>query len=362
MYCTFHKHTLQFKFLAGTSRGVLRHKDSFFIKVSQDYFSKVYGIGESAPLKGLSLDDIDNFEDELRQTCEVLTKSDWYPAHEDEVFEWVNEHISEDLPSVRFGFETALLDLLHGGKRQIVNNNWSVSPYEPLEINGLVWMGDKEWMLEQLKNKLEAGFHCIKMKIGAIDFEKEMQLLAFIRSHYSANEITIRVDANGAFTEKDVYAKMDCLSEYQVHSIEQPVAAGQLPLMADVCVNSPVPVALDEELIGVHGKENKAQLLDAINPQYIILKPTLVGGISSTKEWISEAKSKNIGWWITSALESNVGLNAIAQLTATYPISLPQGLGTGQLYHNNIPSPLSIENGRLLYQPEMDWDFDLLKL
>lgn len=361
MYCSFQKHTLQFKFLAGTSRGVLRHKDSLFIKVSQVYHSKLYGIGECAPLKGLSLDDRDDLENILASYCQKLSDTKWKPESETEILAWVQENIDKSFPAVRFGMETALLDVFYQGRRLIMPNHWSEAPHQAIAINGLVWMGDKTWMLEQVKNKIEAGFRCIKIKIGAIDFEQEMKLLAFIRAHYDAEQITIRVDANGAFSEEDVYQKLERLAQYEVHSIEQPIAPGQHKLMQEICAQSPVDVALDEELIGIPDKKEKITLLENLKPQYIILKPTLLGGIAASREWIALAEERNIGWWITSALESNIGLNAIAQLTATYDIQIPQGLGTGQLYHNNFPSPLTIEKGHLYYDNQASWDLNFLQ-
>lgn len=361
MYCTFQKYTLHFKFPAGTSRGVLRHKDSLFIKVSQAYPAKLYGIGECAPLKGLSLDDRDDMEEVLKQTCQKLKASNWKPENEEDILRWVEENIDKRLPSVRFGMETALLDAYHKGKRLIMHNPWSEAPHQPISINGLVWMGDKEWMLDQVRKKLEEGYNCIKIKIGAIDFEEEMKLLAYIRNHYTSDQITIRVDANGAFTKEDVYQKLERLSKYEIHSIEQPIAAGQHSLMRELCTQSPVAIALDEELIGVMDKDEKIELLEKINPQYIILKPTLLGGIKASREWISIAEERSIGWWITSALESNIGLNAIAQFTAPYRLSIPQGLGTGQLYHNNIASPLEIHNGHLHHSSLAVWDLNVLE-
>ncbi|MEK6479432.1 o-succinylbenzoate synthase [Catalinimonas sp. 4WD22] len=361
MISTFQKYTLNFKFLAGTSRGVLRHKDSFFIKVSQAYSAKVYGVGECAPLKGLSPDDRDDIENQLSKTCQKLSESNLSLGSEAEIFRWVDENIEAHLPSVRFAVETALLDLFFGGNRKVLSNSWSQAPFQPIEINGLVWMGDKDWMIDQVKAKIENGFTCIKIKIGAIDFDKEMELLSYIRRQYDAEKINIRVDANGAFTEDDVYQKLLRLADFDVHSIEQPIKPGQTALMSQLCIQSPVDIALDEELIGITSQKEKVDLLDEINPAYIILKPTLVGGISATRQWIKLAEERNIGWWITSALESNIGLNAIAQLCATYDPKIPQGLGTGQLYHNNIPSPLHIQKGHLYYDQKKAWDLKSLE-
>ena len=356
MYVSYKKYTLNFKFLAGTSRGALQQKDSYFIKIAKEKNALQFGIGECSLLRGLSVDDIPDYETQLAQCCKKLEEEAADLQSEQAVLEWVDSHIDEKLPSIRFGFEMALLDLINGGKRQLLENPWSQIPYQPIIINGLVWMNTKEHMLEQVREKIQAGFDCIKIKIGAIDFEEELSLLHYIRDHYTADEITIRVDANGAFEENDVFYKLEKLAEFEVHSIEQPVSAGQPVLMRKVCAHSPVPVALDEELIGVNGLSPRTELIDQILPQFIILKPSLLGGISACREWIRIAEERSIAWWVTSALESNIGLNAIAQFTASYPIKLPQGLGTGQLYHNNIDSPLLISEGKLHYDMNSKWD------
>jgi L-alanine-DL-glutamate epimerase-like enolase superfamily enzyme len=228
-----------------------------------------------------------------------------------------------------------------------------------IPINGLVWMGDKEFMKNQIKDKIETGFSCIKMKIGAIDFEAEIELLRTIRNEFSSQEIELRVDANGAFNPKNALEKLKKLSELEIHSIEQPIMQGQVQEMATLCLKSPLPIALDEELIGVFSLQEKKKLLATINPQYIILKPSLVGGFQGSTEWIQLAQQNNCGWWITSALESNIGLNAIAQFTHTLNSSLPQGLGTGGLFSNNFVSPLAIKNGTLKYHPEKSWKFNI---
>lgn len=358
MNANYQKYRLDFRFLAGTSRGTLQHKDSYFVQLTHDKDKKTIGLGECSPLKGLSVDDIPDYEQQLSRCCQLLIKNPPPLQNEQEVLQWVEDHVDEKLPSIRFGFEMALLDLMKGGKRQILGNRWSQAPFRPIPINGLVWMNKREHMLEQVREKISTGFDCIKIKIGAIDFEEELSLLRFIREHHSAKEITIRADANGAFGEEDVFYKLDKLAQYDVHSIEQPVRAGQPALMRKVCGQSPVPVALDEELIGVTGLSPRTELIDEILPTYIILKPSLLGGIAASREWIRIAEERNIDWWITSALESNVGLNAIAQLTATFPVELPQGLGTGQLYHNNLTSPLRIHRGHLLYDKEGQWNID----
>jgi len=251
-----------------------------------------------------------------------------------------------DFPSIKFGIETALLDLSNGGDGIIFKNAFSRGE-QKIPINGLVWMGDEKFMKEQIEQKLKEGFTTIKMKIGAIGIEKELEILRTIRSNYTADQIVLRVDANGAFKSQEAPAVLARLAELKVHSIEQPIKPGQWQEMRQLCENSPISIALDEELIGIDSKKDKIDLLETIQPPYIILKPSLHGGISGTQEWINLAEERNIGWWITSALESNIGLNAICQLAGEYSIELPQGLGTGSLYTNNIPSDLEIESGMI---------------
>lgn len=347
------KHRLDFKFDAGTSRGVLKAKDTYFVRVSSDRYSGCFGYGEAGPLPKLSIDDVSDFEDKLASLCKGLTGSS-APETEECILNWLGEKVPGDLPSVRFALETALLDLVSGGKRKIFPNSFYDSQ-EAIVINGLIWMGDRDFMLEQIRDKLAAGFTCIKMKIGSIDFDQECALLATIRRKYTSEQVVLRVDANGAFSTTEALAKLHRLSELDIHSIEQPIKQGQRDAIKALAQESPVPIALDEELIGILSLEEKERLLDEIRPQYIILKPTLVGGIKSTREWIHLAQDRCIGWWMTSALESNIGLNAIAQLASTYHPAIPQGLGTGQLYYNNIDSPLAVEGGRIFYRHETPW-------
>jgi o-succinylbenzoate synthase len=247
----------------------------------------------------------------------------------------------DNWPSIKFGVETALLDLENGGTGNYFNNAFT-SGQKQIPINGLVWMGDPQFMQDQIEEKIEAGFSTIKMKIGAIDFDSEIKLLEGIRSNYSPEEITLRVDANGAFIPKEALNKLERLSELAIHSIEQPIKAGQWNEMAALCSSTPLPIALDEELIGINKASEK---LETIQPQYIILKPSLHGGLSGAREWIEIAESNSIPWWITSALESNIGLKAICQFTAEFENDLPQGLGTGSLYTDNIESDLLVRSG-----------------
>lgn len=344
---------LDFKFEAGTSRGVLTQKRAYWVKASQKGDGDTFGIGEAAPLPKLSIDDIPDFESILADLCHTLSDAR-IPARETQILDWVEQHIPQELPSVRFAFETALLDLANGGKRTVFDSPF-VQDHESIAINGLIWMGNKEDMLAQIEQKLQDGFTCIKIKIGALDFEQECSLLEFIRARFSNKQIELRVDANGAFTPEEAMHKLEKLSAYALHSIEQPIRQGQLDEMEQVCIASPVPVALDEELIGVFGLDNKRMLLEKLKPSYIIIKPSLLGGIKESAAWIELASALGIEWWITSALEGNVGLNAIAQFTATYQPRLPQGLGTGQLFHNNVESPLTVARGELFYDKKKSW-------
>lgn len=348
-------HTLQFTFEAGTSRGVLREKTSYFIRLETP--DGTVGYGECGPLKKLSIDDVPDLPNRLEQLVQPLSHCA-PPRNLLEMNSLVHALVPENLPSVRFALETALLDVLHGGKQQILPNSWATfTPQQgkALPINGLIWMGSEAFMQQQITRKLEDGFSCIKMKIGAIDFETEYNLLKNIRQQFSAETITLRVDANGAFQPHEALDKLKRLADLDIHSIEQPIAAGQWEAMHRLCRESPLPIALDEELIGVYGVKQE-ELLQTIEPQYIILKPTLLGGLQASAHWIAKAEQKNIGWWMTSALESNIGLNAIGQFTATYGVTRPQGLGTGQLYHNNIPSPLTVASGFIQYHPDQPWE------
>lgn len=346
MKASYTRYDLQFSFPAGTSRGVLTTKETYFIKLWYEENPYVYGVGECAIFRGLSADDRPDYEDKLREVCENIDKLD-----------------SIDLTgwsSIRFGIETALLDLRHGGTRRICPTDF-YEGRQSITINGLVWMGDKATMRQRIEEKLQAGFKCIKLKIGAIDFEAELDLLAGVRERFSRDEIELRVDANGAFTADNVRQRLDALAPYDLHSIEQPIRQGQWELMADLCRNTPIPIALDEELIGIDTPEQKVAMLDTIRPQYIVLKPALAGGLSGSAAWIEAASERGIGWWVTSALESNIGLNAIAQWVSCLPLEIPQGLGTGQLYTNNIPSPLYQQDSEIAYNPTLSWNLSSLE-
>lgn len=352
------KHTLKFKFEAGTSRGVYTEKDTFFLKIFDSENPSVFGLGETAPLKGLSIDDVPNFEAILQEICDTFNSLDL------EVFEWniniiLSQLIDDRFPSIKFGFETALLDCMNGGKRVIFDNDF-VKGQKAININGLVWMGSKDFMTQQVNEKLAAGFNTIKIKVGAINFEEELSILAAIRQQFSPEEITLRVDANGAFLPEEAIEKFRQLADYQIHSIEQPIKQHQADAMMALCESSIIPIALDEELIGVSDYVQKMQLLKKLKPQFVILKPTLLGGLQHCREWIEIASRLHIGWWLTSALESNIGLNAIAQFAAEYKNTLPQGLGTGALYHNNIDSPLVVSDGKLHYDLANEWNLSVI--
>jgi o-succinylbenzoate synthase len=330
---TFERHTLVFRQPAGTSRGVLTEKKLWLLRLSAN---GITGTGECSVIPGLSPDyrNDGQYEAILQNICGDPQKYLLQPE------------LLVDSPSVLFGLECAFLDLKNGGKQLIFDNAFSRREAS-IPINGLIWMGSEEFMEEQIAAKIGQGFRCIKMKVGAIDFDREVRLLDTIRRRFPASEMMLRVDANGAFSPEEAFEKLSVLARLDIHSIEQPIRAGQTDAMAELCTRMPLPVALDEELIGVTGGNGKRDLLEKISPQYIILKPSLHGGISGTREWISIAGELGIPWWITSALESNIGLNAIAQLTGCFDVDIPQGLGTGGLFTSNFPSTLNISEGRL---------------
>lgn len=266
---------------------------------------------------------------------------------------------SSTFPFIRFGLETALMDLKNGGNRIIYPSDFTTGT-RSIPLNGLIWMGDREYMEKQIKEKIQDGYTCLKLKIGALNFETETELLKNLRGAYP--EIEIRVDANGAFEPDEAMKKLDVLSKFNIHSIEQPVKPGQIRSLAEICRRSPVPVALDEELIGIEDIRQRRELIEHIKPAYIVLKPGLMGGFASCEVWIALARENGIGWWVTSALESNIGLNAIAQWVATLNNEMVHGLGTGKLYENNFPSPLNIKNAGLSYLPETKWDLSRILL
>ena len=344
MQATYHRYILNFKRPSGTSRGVMTTKETWFIIITSNGKD---GIGECGILRGLSIDDKPDYEDKLKWTCHNI-----HLGLERLLAELI------EYPSIQFGLEMAFKSLESEFKFNLFPSKFTKGQ-DAIPINGLVWMGDEAFMKTQIKEKIEAGFDCIKMKIGAIDFQTELDILKSIRKEFSVSDIELRVDANGAFLPSEALEKLKQLSEYQLHSIEQPIKAKQYEEMASLCEVTPLPIALDEELIGVFSEEAKLNVLQTIKPQYIILKPSLVGGFNGSQQWINIAESFNVKWWITSALESNIGLNAIAQWTYTLNNTMPQGLGTGSLFTNNFTSPLTVKNGTLQNNLNTDWKFKL---
>lgn len=361
--------TLHFKQPAGTSRGVYTTRHSYYLTLTSDELPGVEGVGECATLPDLSCDAKPEYEMTLRQVCQMVEQMGRIP------YDMIRAY-----PSITFGLETAFASFFDAAKKfleivpaegassseMLKQKGVSVpagmenltelfdSPFgrgeEGITINGLVWMGTYEEMLARLEEKLQAGFHCVKLKIGAIDFFKELDLIKRIRDVYTKEQVELRVDANGGFLPENAMSQLEALAKYDIHSIEQPIKQHQWPKMAQLCRETPLPIALDEELIGVNVRSMKQALLDTIRPQYIILKPSLHGGIYGCNEWIELANQRGIGSWITSALESNIGLNAIAHYAAKVygsNVKMPQGLGTGQLFTDNIPMPLEIRGDQL---------------
>lgn len=336
------KYTLKFYRQSRTSREVLNFKETYFIKIWDSARPNVIGYGEAGLFRGLSSDDTPEFTSILDECCANI-----------------NGLNLATIPSsvIRMGIETALSDLENGGEHEPFYSGM----IPPTRINGLIWMGDKQFMLNEIEVKLRQGFSCLKLKIGGIDFASEVDILNSIRSRYSRDELELRLDANGAFLPENAMRRLEILSAFDIHSIEQPIKAGQIEAMAKICGESPIPIALDEELIGIKSLEDKVDIIRAIRPSYIILKPTLCGGFDQSDEWISIAERNNIGWWATSALESNIGLNAIARWAAAHKVKMPQGLGTGQLYTNNVDSPLTLNGEYLTSLPNNRWNFNEIR-
>lgn len=343
----YFKKVFQFNFRARTSRGIMRDKTSWFVRIWDTKTPAIRGVGECGPLPGLSMDPLDDYEKVLGTCIEKINK-----LERPEIV-LLRDLIPESYPSLMVGFETAFLDLDNGGRRVIFENQFLKGKKVP--INGLIWMGDMDFMMNQINEKIALGFRCIKLKVGGLDFDRECDILSYIRKRYFREKISIRLDANGAFSLDDALFKLTELSKFDVESIEQPIKPG-LPEMEELCRKSLIPVAFDEELIGKTSLQKKINLLDMSKPAYLVLKPTLHGGFQHCEEWITLASERGIGWWITSALESNIGLNAICQFTSNHPVSMPQGLGTGSVYSNNFTSPLVVEAGNISYNPEGSWN------
>ncbi len=344
MKATYHRYVLNFKSPSGTSRGIMTTKETWFISI---VVGNRRGIGECGILRSLSIDDRPDYEEKLQWTCQNIHLG------LDELY-----HELVDFPSIQCGLEMAFRSLQNEDPFELFPSQFTKGE-DSIPINGLIWMGDKAFMKQQVKDKIDQGFSCIKMKIGAIDFSTELELLKSIRKEFSKEDIELRADANGAFSVVQALENLKRLSECDLHSIEQPIKQGQWDEMARLCEESPIAIALDEELIGVNDFNQKKKLLQIIQPQYIILKPSLIGGFMGCDSWIDISGKLDISWWVTSALESNVGLNAIAQYTFTKKNNMPQGLGTGGLYTNNFTSPLNVKNGTLQYDTKTNWNFTL---
>ena len=341
------RNVFHFGFHARTSRGAMSDKTSWFVKIWDDRETEHVGIGECGPLPGLSIDDMPSYENRLSNILSHLQEyQDISRAIND-----LSDFVSPELPSIMFGIETALLDLKHGGERIIFRNEFVNG--SPIDINGLIWMGDAEFMRKQINEKIAQGYTCLKLKVGALDFDTECKVIAEIRNQFD-NNVTIRLDANGSFRSDQAMSRLEAFSRYNIHSIEQPLTAGD-PTLASVCKNSPIPIALDEELIPHTNEVSRSDLLKEVKPQYIILKPSLHGGLKGCSRWIRLAEGMGIGWWITSALESNIGLNAICQFAANYDLTLPQGLGTGSIYTNTVESPLTVRHGQIMWEVGKKW-------
>ena len=328
---TFKQYFLEFKQASGTSRGVLTTKETYFLEITD---GDKKGIGECGIFRGLSFDDLPEYEEMLQWLCDNINEN--------------KKVLRKELlhfPSIWFGYEQAMLNLKNG--EDLYFPSEFSEGYSSLKINGLIWMGDANFMKQQIEEKINEGFQCLKLKIGT-DWKSEKEILQQLRANFPKEDLELRVDANGGFTFEEAKTVLQELADLDIHSIEQPIKAGNIEQMAELCKNTPTPIALDEELIGVLNFDDKKELLEKIKPQYIILKPSLVGGFSGTDEWISFAESKNIGWWITSALESNIGLNAIAQYTFTKNPKIPQGLGTGGLFTNNLETRLVLHGDELM--------------
>jgi len=348
MKSDYKKYVLQFTQPAGTSRGVYTQRTSWFIFVYDSDNPAQTGVGECAPLPGLSPELNANFTEKLDDICKNI-----------EHYRKLTPTDLAEFPSVKMGLETAFPDYQNKGTKIFYRNAFTEGK-RSIKINGLIWMGSPEFLDEQIRDKLNDGYACIKMKVGAIDFEAELSLIKKIRREYGAQDVEIRVDANGAFRPADTMEKLKALAALDVHSIEQPVKAGQHELLARLCKETPLPIALDEELIGIHSLGQKQDLINYIRPQYLVLKPSLHGGFGGCSEWIELAEESKTGWWVTSALESNIGLNAIAQWTSTLESRLHHGLGTGQLFANNFDSSLYLENTELKYDVNKTWELSAL--
>lgn len=348
MKAYFQKRNFVFKTPAGTSRGVLKSKPSWFIYLYDEHQPEKKGIGECSLIPGLSIDDEKLIEDKLSEICMKINRN-----------EYDFSKSVPDFPAISFGVETALIDYYCSGSKQLFPSEFTKGK-TGISINGLIWMGDFTSMHRQVVKKIEEGYNCIKLKIGAISLQEELLILSNIRKQFSSSELELRVDANGAFSFEEALEILKKLADLEIHSIEQPIFASQLYEMARLCEETPIPIALDEELIGKYPFDNKRKLIELLQPQYLVLKPSLLGGFKETTDWINIADEFGIGWWVTSALESNIGLNAIAQWVYTLNSPMPQGLGTGSLFERNVDSPLEIQGAKLFYNDCKDWSYEFV--
>jgi O-succinylbenzoate synthase len=355
----FVRKTFHFTFVARTSRGIMKDRTSWFVIFTDDRQPGVQGIGECAPLPGLSGEWTDKYEDKVSALVNTINQLniETVPSSLAEVRAFIaaHLHIGDNDASVLTGAEMGLLDLAHGGHRKIFESSFNEG--KPIPINGLIWMGGMDFMLQQIEIKIRDGFRCIKLKVGGLDFEKECDILQYVRRKYFRDDITIRLDANGAFKPEDAMYKLKELSKFSVHSIEQPIKKGS-EFLKELCATSPIPIALDEELIGC-AAASRRDLLTSIKPQFIVLKPSLHGGFGGVEDWITTARSLGIGWWLTSSLESAIGLNALAQFAGQFNPDLPQGLGTGTIFEDNFQSPLGISGQTLALNPRETWEIAL---
>ena len=342
MKAHYKRYFLKFKRPVRTSRRILTEKETWFLFLTD---GKKKGVGECGLFRGLSIDDREDYEDQLKNLCRRINEN-----------EEINQKELQSFPSIKMGYEMALMSIKSENTFELFPSAFTRGEGS-IPTNGLVWMGNPSFMKDQIDQKIAQGFNCIKLKIGALDFNEEMSILCEIRKHFDEREMILRVDANGSFSTNEAMNKLKSLADLGIHSIEQPIAKGQYDEMKDLCLRSPIPIALDEELIGVTEKIERVELLDKIMPQYLIFKPSLLGGFRSCEEWIALASERSIGWWVTSALESNIGLNAIAQWTFSLRVNSHQGLGTGKLFTNNFESPLEVRNGTLTFNSNQNWNF-----
>jgi O-succinylbenzoate synthase len=345
----YRKKLLSFVRPAGTSRGVLTRKPTWYIFLADEGVPDAEGIGECPIVPGLSRETEEMVDRKIQEVCRIINCKGM-----------IDPSDLDGYPSLAFGIETAMIDLKTGGKKILFPSSFTEGK-SFIHINGLIWMGSMDYLLRQVEEKLDQGFGCLKFKIGSIHAEEELQLLKSVRDRFTARELELRVDANGAFSFDAALEIMKKLADLEVHSIEQPIKAGQWEEMARLCMHGPVPVALDEELLGKQDPEEKQLLVNRIHPQFLVLKPGLLGGFQQALEYINLAKKENTGWWITSALESNIGLNAIAQWTSIYGGSKAQGLGTGKLYRKNVSCPLSLKGDKLFFRPGENWNLSFIE-